>query len=183
MKKYEKNPRTLTAQQKKDLERDLRELGDLSGIVHEEQSDQIIGGNQRSDIFDVNSCEIEIHTTYDPPTKTGTVAIGFIHWNGERYPYRLVRWTEEQCDRANITANRAGGDWNWDKLVEGFGKDDLKNWGFEDKELGIFDNSFPKEGAEITDGWFLSIEFTDEQQCQEWYEKLSAENLKVKIVQ
>ena len=47
MKQYHKNPRKITDAQKKALERDLKELGDLSGIVHDVNSDEIIGGNQR----------------------------------------------------------------------------------------------------------------------------------------
>ena len=48
MKLYHKNPRQITKKQYSDLETWLRELGDLSGIVHDLNSDEIIGGNQEA---------------------------------------------------------------------------------------------------------------------------------------
>jgi len=51
MNKYHKNPRMLTEKQFKLLERDLKELGDLSGIVHDINSNEIISGNQRVSVF------------------------------------------------------------------------------------------------------------------------------------
>jgi len=183
MKQYHKNPRKITDAQKKALERDLKELGDLSGIVHDVNSDEIIGGNQRSGVFKINECQIEITAEYDPPTATGTIAEGNVVWQDERYSYRKVNWTPRQCEKANIIANSAGGDWDWDILVEDFQVDDLKDWGFEKNELQVFDNSIPKARKDIEEGWFLSIELGSEAECQEWYEKLKSENLKIKIVQ
>jgi len=135
MNKYHKNPRTLTKKQFELLKRDLQELGDLSGVVHDINSDEIISGNQRSEIFDVNSCRIEIIKEYKEPTKTGTVAEGFIYYKDERFSYRKVDWTPEQCEKANIVANKAGGSWDMDTLANMFDFDNLMDWGFSDKEL------------------------------------------------
>lgn len=137
MKNYHKNPRILTEKQAKLLKRDLTELGDLSDIVHDINSDEIIGGNQRSTIMDVNDCEIEIVKEYDPPTKTGTVAEGYIHWQGERYTYRRVKWDKKRCEKANIVANKAGGTWDFETLANEFEINDLTDWGFEEWEFGI----------------------------------------------
>ena len=49
MKHYHKNPRTITKKQFADLQDSLRKFGDLSGIVHNLNTDEIIGGNQRMD--------------------------------------------------------------------------------------------------------------------------------------
>lgn len=134
MKPYHKNPRQITKKQFDELKANLAYLGDLSGIVHDLNSDEIIGGNQRSAVFDVNKCEIEIVHRYDYPDEQGTVAQGFIIWDGKRYTYRQVRWTPKQCEQANITANRLGGDWDWDSLANGFDMDSLLSWGFDDVE-------------------------------------------------
>jgi hypothetical protein len=45
MKKYHKNPRDITAKQLKLLKRDLEELGDLSGIVHDVNTDVCRSGS------------------------------------------------------------------------------------------------------------------------------------------
>jgi DNA modification methylase len=137
MKKYHKNPRTLSAKQAAQLRRDLQELGDLSGIVHDINTDEIIGGNQRSEIIDINNCQIVIEKEYPQPTRTGTVAEGYVIWNDERYTYRRVSWTPAQCEKANIVANKAGGSWDFAKLAEEFDLDDLKDWGFDEDELKL----------------------------------------------
>ena len=135
MKLYHKNPRTISKKQYSQLEEWLRELGDLSGIVHDLNTDEIIGGNQRSRVFDVDKCKVEITQQLDAPDEQGTVALGFIVWEGKRYSYRQVRWTDKQCEKANVVANKAGGDWEWDTLANNFDMGDLLEWGFSEKEL------------------------------------------------
>ena len=147
MKTYHKNPRTLTEKQFKLLKANLEELGDLSGIVHDINSDEIISGNQRSTIFDINKCEISLVKVYDQPTKTGTIAEGFVTYDGERYAYRRVSWTAEQCEKANVTANRRGGSWDFDILANSFDVEQLQAWGFEPWEFGL-----PEENEEETAG-------------------------------
>lgn len=135
MKSYSKNPRKISEQQLAELESYLRELGDLSGVVHDLNSDQIIGGNQRSQVFDINQCQIEIQHHMKKPDAQGTVALGYVIWKGKRYGYRQVRWTPKQCEKANIVANKAGGEWD-DELLKRFFKDkDLSDWGFSSDEI------------------------------------------------
>ncbi len=145
---YHKNPRQITVQQYENLERWLEELGDLSGIVHDLNSNQIIGGNQRGRVFDINECEIVLAEEYDQPDEQGTVAIGYVLWKGYRYGYRQVRWTEEQCEMANIVANKAGGEWDFDVLANEFKFDDLLIWGFREEELGFADPANDEGGFE-----------------------------------
>lgn len=135
MKRYHKNPRKITRLEQEQLTHWLTELGDLSGIVHDLNSDEIIGGNQRGDVFDINKCQIELVQQLDAPDAQGTIAHGFIVWQGARYAYRQVRWTPEQCERANIVANKAGGDWDIEILLAEFERSDLLQWGFDDAEL------------------------------------------------
>jgi len=40
-----------------------------------------------------------------------------------------------------------------------------------------------KEYALENEAWFLNIEFEHEEEAQQWYEKLKAENLNIKIIQ
>lgn len=135
MKPYHKNPRKISQYQRAQLAQTLLELGDLSGVVHDLNSDEIIGGNQRSDVFDINDCEIEITQRLDAPDAQGTVAHGFIVWQGHRYAYRQVRWTPAQCEQANIVANKAGGDWDDEVLAEAWELEDLIAWGFNPSEI------------------------------------------------
>lgn len=115
----------------------MRELGDLGGIVHNLNSDELIGGNQRGQAIDIDTCEIELTHTADEPDEQGTVALGFIVWQGKRFSYRQVRWTEKQCEKANVVANKGGGDWDYDVLANEFDLTELLDWGFEHHELGI----------------------------------------------
>ena len=139
MKHYHKNPRQITAAQFERLQETLAELGDLSGIVHDLNSDEIIGGNQRLEALGIMNATPEIVERYDPPTETGTVALGYYIVNGERFSYRAVRWTPEQCEKANIVANLAGGDWNWDALAS-WDVSALVSWGFDTEALQGWNN-------------------------------------------
>lgn len=91
MKQYHKNPRKITDAQLQQLKENIQELGDLSGIVHDLNTDEIISGNQRSKVININECEIEIVKQYDEPNEQGTIAFGFIIFENQRLNYRQVR--------------------------------------------------------------------------------------------
>lgn len=139
MKLWDKNPRQITEQQFKDLKRWLDELGDLSGIVHDLNSDMIIGGNQRSRVFDINECEIVLTEQFDEPDRQGTVALGYVIWKNSKYAYRQVRWDAGKCEAAGIIANKAGGDFDMDSLANWYDPSLLLNWGFTKGELGLWE--------------------------------------------
>lgn len=132
---YQHNQRKISDKQLHDLEQWLRELGDLSGVVHDLNSNQIVGGNQRSKVFDIKNCEVVIEHRLKAPDEQGTVALGYVIWEKKRYNYRQVRWTKEQCDRANIIANKSGGAWDWDTLSQEFDSDMLRELGFDDEYM------------------------------------------------
>jgi DNA modification methylase len=144
---YHKNPRQITTKQMTMLAHDLAELGDLSGIVHDLNTDELIGGNQRSKIFRLDECEIQLSEQYDAPDEQGTVALGYVIWQGKKYTYRQVRWDAKTAEKANIVANKAGGTWDFDILADNFELDDLLEWGFEPFEFGL-DDSDDTEPAE-----------------------------------
>lgn len=139
MKSYHKNPRRITPKQLEQLKANIQELGDLSGIVHDLNTDEIISGNQRSKVIDINKCEVVITEKYDTPNQQGTVAWGYVIFEGQKLNYRQVRWDERQREKANITANALGGDWDYDILEEKFNREDLLNWGFDDTDIPIIE--------------------------------------------
>lgn len=131
MKEYHKNPRKISQQQIDQLRENMKEFGDISGIVHDLNTDEVISGNQRSKVVDINKCDIVITHKNDAPDEQGTVAWGHVIWDGQRFNYRQVRWTDEQREKANITANALGGNWDWKILKDSFEKVDLLNWGID----------------------------------------------------
>lgn len=139
-KQYYKNPRQITTKQMTALGHDLLKYGDLSGIVHDLNTDEIIGGNQRSKIFDLAKLNVVLTEEYAEPDEQGTVALGYVIWNGKKYTYRQVRWDAKTAEAANIIANKAGGTWDFDILANEFELGDLLEWGFEPEEFGIDDS-------------------------------------------
>lgn len=135
MKEYYKNPRKITPKQLEQLKRNIQELGDLSGIVHDLNTDEIISGNQRSKVIDINKCEIQITEKYDQPNKQGTVAWGYVIFDGQKLNYRQVRWNDKQREKANITANALGGDWDYEILKMDFDNNSLIDWGINEDVL------------------------------------------------
>lgn len=132
MEKYNKNPRIWTETDRSKLKSNLEELGDISGIVHDVNSDEIPCGNFRSEIIDINSCQIEVIKEFDKPDHQGTIAIGYVIWNNQRLNYRKVNWTKEQCEKACITANSLGGDFDYEKLLsDDWDKLLLSDWGVD----------------------------------------------------
>lgn len=154
MKQYHKNPRKITDAQLQQLKENIQELGDLSGIVHDLNTDEIISGNQRSKVININECEIEIVKQYDEPNEQGTIAFGFIIFENQRLNYRQVRWNDKQRERACITANALGGDWDYDILKADWDIELLKECeidvtGFEIQttQEEVFDDDFSELDA------------------------------------
>lgn len=151
-KPYKHNPRKITKKQLEALEDTLRRFGDLSGIIYNTKSKSFVGGNQRSKTIDFDNCEIEIIEKFDKADSQGTTAIGYVIWEGSKYNYREVNWNPKKEKEANIVANKGGGDWDFEILKEHFNGNDLKKWGFKDKEIywledieGEQDNSYTKK--------------------------------------
>lgn len=127
------NPRKITDAQLARLKKSLDEFGDLSGIVFNVRTQTLIGGHQRIKNIDAD-CKI----TKKPYTdKTGTVALGYIEAESGRMTYREVDWSEEKEKKANIAANKHGGEFDDDLLKELL--DDLKLEDPLDIELIGFD--------------------------------------------
>lgn len=143
------NPRTITDAKRAMLKKALAKFGDLSGIVYNRKTKQLVGGHQRRDIFDADS-PITISKKYSKPTKTGTVAEGFVELKGERFGYREVFWDEQTEMAANIAANKGAGEFNlpqlgeWMKELSDF-EFDMDFTMFDKDEIKAFDGITVKE--------------------------------------
>lgn len=111
------NPRTITKQELDRLKKAINEFGDLSGIIKNIRTGRLVGGHQRIKIIPKDA-EIKITERNSEPSRTGTVAHGYIVIDGEKYTYREVDWDEQREKAANIAANAHGGDWDEEKLGE-----------------------------------------------------------------
>ena len=111
------NPRRISPEQKAALQRSYERFGDLSGIIYNRKSGNLVGGHQRVSIF--KTCKTKIETT-SSRDKHGTVAIGHITAftkNGPvRAPYREVNWPINLEMAGNVAANSGGGEFDQRKL-------------------------------------------------------------------
>ena len=145
-KRYHKNPRKISDTQLKEMETWMQELGDISGIIVDLNSQEIIGGNQRSKIL--QQARIHIMQSSEEPEPDGTVARGYVIWRDRRFNYREVRWTKKQCEKANIIANKAGGEWDFEILgSDAWNTSSLLDYAWQKDELTFIQN----EKREITE--------------------------------
>lgn len=149
-----KNPRRVSDKKLEMLKKAIAEFGDLSCIVFNRKSGQLVGGHQRVKVLPPDS-EITIRKKYDQPTRTGTIAEGFVEIEGEEFAYREVHWTEAKEKAANIAANKGAGEWDFSQLAEWI--TELDALGF-DKELTMFDD---EELERLFGGWETGTESVD----------------------
>lgn len=168
IKGYHKNPRKITGKMFDLLSESLKEYGDLSGILVHTKTGEAVGGNQRTAFFkqDPTKCEITIVERLPKPTTQGTVAYGYVTYQGEKYNYREVNWDEKKTDRANILANKVGGFWDNDILANQFDMEDLRLAGFEDFELG-FDS-----GVNIVADEWNGMPLVNEEEIEDSFQKI-----------
>ena len=99
------NPRRITDKQLKTLGDSMETFGDLSGIVVNIQTGNLISGHQR-----IKNLSPDWEITKEPQTdSTGTVATGYIETPAGRFSYREVSWELKKEMAANISANKSGG--------------------------------------------------------------------------
>lgn len=143
-----KNPRTITDDKLTQLKKALLEFGDLSGVVYNRKTKQLVGGHQRTKLFDK---ETRVVITYQhlKPTKTGTLAEGYILLKGERFSYREVSWPKHREMAANLAANKGAGTWDLPQLGEWLKELSDFDVGI-DLDLTMFDEDELKEFDGIT---------------------------------
>lgn len=102
------NPRKITARQLEMLQKSIEEFGDLSGFIFNETTGHLVSGHQRCKVLPKAS-EIIIDNRLSEPTEKGTIANGHVDIGSERFPIRIVQWSEAKEKAANIAANKHGG--------------------------------------------------------------------------
>ena len=111
---YYKNPRSLTEKEFKQLKTSLDKFGMIDKpIVNADSAHTIIGGHQRKHVLEasgVKECEC---------------------WIPDR------ELSDKEVEELNIRLNKNTGQWDFDVLANEFQLDDLLDWGFSEKELGI----------------------------------------------
>lgn len=112
------NPRTISKHDFHSLKKSISELGDLSGLVFNSRTGNIVGGHQRREAYQELGGKIEITKELDKPNSVGTIALGYVTIGDEQYAYRVVDWDEKKEKLANLAANRIQGEWDDDKLAE-----------------------------------------------------------------
>lgn len=133
----EGNPRTLSDADRDRLRASLARFGDLSGIVRNVRqgvatSSQLVGGNQRTELFSEQpEAIVRIVERLDEPNDVGTVAWGYVEFGGDRYSYREVDWPDEMVREASVKANKLGGEFAFDILLEHHEIEELIDFGFE----------------------------------------------------
>lgn len=147
-----RNPRKITDAKLRQLAAGMEEFGDISGVIYNRKTGIVLGGNQRSKVFE-GATGIEITKKYPKPTKCGTVAEGFITYNGERFSYREVSWPKSKETAAGIAANKGAGEWDLPELTLQMKELDSFDSAI-DVELTMFDEAerkkFEKAEAEVT---------------------------------
>lgn len=106
------NPRKISKKQLESLKKAMAQFGDLSGIVVNQRSGNVVGGHQRIKNLEPGWA-IQSKEAKDD---TGTIALGYIITPWGQISYRLVDWPEEKEKAANLAANKHGGEWDMAKL-------------------------------------------------------------------
>ena len=110
------NPRSITEQQLENLGRAMGSFGDLGVIVFNRRSGNLVGGHQRTRHLPLNA-PIVVTERYPAPNAHGTVAVGYIEADGERWSYREVDVDQMTELAMNVAANKHGGSWDQMKLT------------------------------------------------------------------
>ena len=154
-----KNPRLIKDDKFKKLVKSIQEFPqmlELRPIVVDENN-IILGGNMR----------------YKACVEAGLKEI---------YVLKAEDLTEQQKDEFIVKDNVGFGEWDWDILANEWDADKLDDWGLDVPKIGDYEEIEPS-GFDLTQKWFLNIEFENEQECEKWYNSLIEEGLICKIVQ
>ena len=174
------NPRKISDKQASMLKKSMEEFGDLSGIVVNVRTGNMIGGHQRINNLS-EDCKIVKKSFSD---NIGTVATGYIQTDNGRWHYREVDWDEIKEKAANIAANKHGGEWDLPKLDVLL--EDLKSIDF-DMELVGFDNVKLKTIGVVVEDNYASqygviVICKDEGHQEEVYNMLNDKGYDCKVV-
>lgn len=98
-------------------------------------------------------------------------------------PVIVTDLSEQQQKEFLIKDNTNGGEWDWNMIANEWDADQLIDWGLDIPIFKEDDSIIEPSGYDDKPAWFLNIEFENEDNCKEWYDKLINEGLICKIVQ
>ncbi len=125
---WSKNPRRLTSKQADDLRDSLKKFGYVETIIVDHDKTTIIGGHQRRRMM------------LQRLLVSGSALIEV------RVPNRPL--TPKEFEQLNIRLNKNAGEWDYDILANNFEVEELFEYGFEPKELGMEDETSPSQKKE-----------------------------------
>lgn len=190
LKPNEKNPRKISDKQLEMLKKSLEKFGDLSGVIVNRVSGNIVSGHQRHKVLPPDA-EIVIEKRFDPPTKYGTSAHGHILIDGERFAYREISVDAVTEKAINLACNQHGGEFDLRAVADWVMELDAANvdldlLGFTNEELAnLMAPVHPATDTEEVnfDGKYrLEIEFKNEEEQAQAFTLLSEQGYAVKIV-
>lgn len=184
------NPRTISDDQLKALGRAMEAFGDLSGIVFNRGTGNLVCGHQRTKHLPAD-LPVVITERFRKPNAQNTTALGFVEYGGERWAYREVDVDAATEKAMNVAANKHGGAFDFEKLGGIF--DDLHAagldatlTGFVDEEIGRFgERGAESDGAGATLGDFqyqVVVSCAGEHQQAEICEELEKRGLKCRML-
>ena len=186
MKEYSKNAKKTTDVEIQKLKESIFELGDISGIVYDVNSDEIICGNQRSSIININDCKVVPLKKFKKADKFGTLLYGYVDFHGKRFSFRKVEWNEAQRQKANLCANLMYSSYDNFELARNFSEEVLKHAGFKSHEINLVfggidferevkENFKPTENS-VTVKFGDETKMIDKKKYEAWEENLLFEN-------
>lgn len=115
-----KNPRRISKHDYEALKKSIIKFGDLSCVVFNVRTQQLVAGHQRWQAFNdfPGQKRLVIETRLNQPNKQGTVAEGKLWYDNESYKYREVDWDLATQRAANIAPNRIMGEFDLEALAE-----------------------------------------------------------------
>ena len=108
------NPRKISDKKLGMLDKAMREFGDLSGVVFNRKTGNLVGGHQRIKNLDPEWAVVKKPFKDD----LGTVAQGHIETPFGQWVYREVEWVKKKEAAANVAANKHGGEFDFPKLTD-----------------------------------------------------------------
>ncbi len=123
-----RNPRTMSQHDAEALRNSLNTFGDLSSVVFNIRTQQLIGGHQRIEMMKRMPGERRVVITqragegpldgHEFLDEVGTKAVGYIFIGNKQFPYREVDFDEAKQHAANIASNRISGEFDNQLLAE-----------------------------------------------------------------
>jgi hypothetical protein len=195
------NPRTMDRADFKALLASMKEFGDLSPIVRNVQTGHLVGGHRRKDTIIQRQKEgaqitYEYTHKFDEPDNQGTIGLGYIIVDGQRYSYREVDWDINIQRSANVAANEIQGrfdDTMKAQVLYELGKVDkhlVEMTGAPQKELdrlmkiigqGPDDEEDTSASAQVDNKFMIIIEADNESQQQSIFDQLSSQGIKCRL--